>query len=109
MEKRKAALQVKKEDQPIDQLQKLDLNANDMMNTNQFLCAMVAPRYMSRETYNCFFLESVLGNGLTLSSLKRFFVRECQAEQVFADLDKNREATISSEEFVGWCIQDLTN
>lgn len=100
---------VKKEDQPIDQLQKLDLNANDMMNTNQFLCAMVAPRYMSRETYNCFFLESVLGNGLTLSSLKRFFVRECQAEQVFADLDKNREATISSEEFVGWCIQDLTN
>jgi len=90
-----------------EMIQKLDLNADDVIDTNEFLCAMIAPRYMTRETYNRFFLENDIGDGLTLSNLKLFFMDEAQAEQVFADLDKNKDGTISSDEFVDWCIQDL--
>jgi calcium-dependent protein kinase len=92
-----------------EMIQKLDLNADDVIDTNEFLCAMIAPRYMTRETYNRFFLElkAFTGEGISLELLKTVFVDEAQAEKVFADLDKNEDGTISSEEFVDWCIQDL--
>ena len=58
---------------------------------------------------NRFFLElkAFTGEGISLELLKTVFVDEAQAEQVFADLDKNEDGKISSDEFVDWCIQDL--
>lgn len=94
-----------------EMVQKLDLNADDVIDINEFLCAMIAPRYMTREAYSRFFLElkGTTDQGISLDLLKTVFVDEGQAEKVFADLDKNKDGTISSEEFVDWCIQDLMN